>query len=225
VIRAFVGLLTALLTASLAGAQTPAPVAPQPPPAGVAQPVPATATPAQPGTTKPGQPAAPAAVTPPADYVIGAEDVLNIVIWREKDLSAEVVVRPDGMVTLPLMNDVQAAGLTPEQFRQQLTVAASKFVAEPSVTVIVRAINSRQVYIMGEVRTPGPYPLAGPTTVLQLIAKAGGLTEYADAKDIGVMRTENGRAVRMKFNYRDVSRGRKIEQNVLLRPGDTVIVP
>jgi polysaccharide export outer membrane protein len=222
VIRAFVGLLTALLTASLAGAQTPAPVAPQPPPSGVAQPAPGTSTPAPAGTDAS---KTPAEITVPADYVIGAEDVLNIVIWREKDLSAEVVVRPDGMVTLPLMNDVQAAGLTPEQFRQQLTVAASKFVAEPSVTVIVRAINSRKVYIMGEVRSPGPYPLAGPMTVLQLIARAGGLSEYADAKDIGVMRMENGRARRLKFNYKDVSRGRRIEQNVLLRPGDTVIVP
>lgn len=214
-IRVFVGLLGAMLTTVAVGAQAPAPVAPQPPPAGVSTPPPA-------GTAEPGQPDG---VTPPADYVIGAEDVLNIVIWREKELSAEVMVRPDGKVSLPLLNDVQAAGLTPEQFRLQLTVAAAKFVADPAVTVIVRAINSRKVYIMGEVRSPGPYPLAGPTTVLQLIARAGGLSEYADAKDIGVMRTENGRAVRLKFNYRDVARGRKIEQNVLLRPGDTVIVP
>jgi polysaccharide export outer membrane protein len=200
-------MIATLLTAPLA-AQTPAPVPPQPAPAGTAP----TAA------DKPG-------ITPPADYVIGAQDVLNVIIWREKDLSIEVMVRPDGMVSLPLLNDVQAAGLTPEQFRQQLTVAAAKFVADPSVSVIVRAINSRKVYIMGEVRSPGPYPLPGPTTVLQLIAQAGGLSEYADSEDIGVVRMENGRAVRLKFNYKDVSRGRKIEQNVLLKPGDTVIVP
>ncbi len=211
--RTGAGLLIALLAAAspLAQSQTPAPVAPQPPPAGAAQ--------------APTPPAPPEGIVPPADYVIGAEDVLSIVVWREKELSAEVTVRPDGVVTLPLLNDVQAAGLTPDQLRQQITTAAAKFVADPTVTVIVRTINSRKVYIMGEVRAPGPYPLTAPMTVLQLIARAGGLTEFADAKDIGVMRTDNGRATRLKFNYRDVSRGRRIEQNVLLRPGDTVIVP
>jgi polysaccharide export outer membrane protein len=231
--RAFSAILALWLAVTPLAAQTqqPAPAAPQPPPAGVQAPSPRTAQPAQPAPTTPGQPGTktpgqPAAeIIPPPDYVIGAEDVLNIVIWREKDLSAEVMVRPDGKVSLPLVNDVQAAGLTPEQFRQQLTAATAKFVAEPAVTVIVRAINSRKVYIMGEVRTPGPYPLPGPTTVLQLIAQAGGLSEFADAKDIGVVRMENGRAIRLKFNYNDVARGRKIEQNVLLKPGDTVIVP
>lgn len=161
----------------------------------------------------------------PPDYVIGAEDVLSIVVWREKELSADVTVRPDGKVSLPLLNDVQAAGLSPEQFRQQLTTAAAKFVADPSVTVMVKAINSRKVYIMGEIARPGPYPLTGPVTVLQLIALSGGLTQFADSKGIGVMRIENGRPRRLPFNYHDVARGRKIEQNVLLRPGDTIIVP
>jgi polysaccharide biosynthesis/export protein len=230
--RAFPAILALGLAATPLAARTqnPTPAAPQPPPAGVPAPAPGTAKPAQPTTATPQQPGAttpakPAEIVPPPDYVIGAEDVLNIVIWREKDLSAEVMVRPDGKVSLPLVNDVQAAGLTPEQFRQQLTAATAKFVAEPAVTVIVRAIHSRKVYIMGEVRSPGPYPLPGPTTVLQLIAQAGGLSEFADADDIGVVRTENGRAVRLKFNYNEVARGRKIEQNVQLKPGDTVIVP
>jgi polysaccharide export outer membrane protein len=224
--RVFSAILALWLAATPLAAQTqnPAPAAPQPPPTGVPAPAPGTARPAQPGPAKPAQPA-PAEIIPPPDYVIGAEDVLNIVIWREKDLSVEVMVRPDGKVSVPLLNDVQAAGLSPEQFRQQLTTAAAKFVADPSVTVIVKAINSRKVYIMGEVRAPGPYPLPGPTTVLQLIAQAGGLSEFADSKDIGVVRMENGRAVRLKFNYDDVARGRKIEQNVVLKPGDTVIVP
>jgi polysaccharide export outer membrane protein len=224
--RVFSAILALWLAATPLAAQTqnPAPAAPQPPPTGVPAPAPGTARPAQPGPAKPVQPA-PAEIIPPPDYVIGAEDVLNIVIWREKDLSVEVMVRPDGKVSVPLLNDVQAAGLSPEQFRQQLTTAAAKFVADPSVTVIVKAINSRKVYIMGEVRAPGPYPLPGPTTVLQLIAQAGGLSEFADSKDIGVVRMENGRAVRLKFNYDDVARGRKIEQNVVLKPGDTVIVP
>lgn len=209
--RLLLAALAASLLTATGAAQTPAQVPPQPAPTGAA-----------PAPAPPGQPEG---ITPPADYVIGAEDVLNIVVWREKELSAEVTVRPDGMVTLPLLNDVQAAGLTPDQLRQQITTAAAKFVADPTVTVIVRTINSRKVYIMGEVRSPGPYPLTAPMTVLQLIARAGGLSEYADSGDIGVVRTERGRTVRLKFNYKDVARGRKIEQNVLLKPGDTVIVP
>lgn len=203
-------LVAALWCAIVLGAS---PVLAQRPVPPTRQPAPATAAAAQ------------REVVPPADYVIGAEDVLNVVIWREKDLSAEVMVRPDGKVSLPLLNDIQAAGLTPEQFRQQVTAAVAKFVAEPAVSVIVRTINSRKVYIMGEVAKPGPYPLVGPVTVLQLIALSGGLTEFADAKGISVMRTENGQPKRLSFNYRDVSRGKKLEQNVLLRPGDTVIVP
>jgi polysaccharide export outer membrane protein len=233
--RVFSAIVALTIAATPLAAQTPAPTTPQPPPTGVPAPSPGTAKPAQPaqpttakptppGTSKPAQPAA-AEIVPPPDYVIGAEDVLNIVIWREKDLSVEVMVRPDGKVSVPLLNDVQAAGLTPEQFRQQLTAAAAKFVAEPSVTVIVRAINSRKVFITGEVRSPGTYPLIGPTTVLQLLALAGGTTEFAKVKDIGVLRTESGRTVRLPFNYREVSRGRRIDQNVLLRPGDTVVVP
>jgi polysaccharide export outer membrane protein len=169
--------------------------------------------------------AIPAGVTPPPDYSIGAEDVLSIVVWREKDLTAEVMVRPDGMVTLPLVNDVQAAGFTPERFRQELTKALEKYVESPNVTVIVKAINSRKVFITGEVTKPGPYALGGPTTVLQLIAQAGGLLEYADRENINVMRTVNGTVSMFRFNYKDVARGRKVEQNILLRPGDTVIVP
>jgi polysaccharide export outer membrane protein len=169
--------------------------------------------------------AVPAGVTPPADYVIGAEDVLSIVVWREKDLTADVMVRPDGMVSLPLVNDIQAAGLTPEEFRKNVTEATSRFVDTPTVSVIVKEINSRKVFITGEVTKPGPYPLGGPTTVLQLIAQAGGLLEYADRENINVMRTANGTVSMFRFNYKDVARGRKVEQNILLKPGDTVIVP
>jgi polysaccharide export outer membrane protein len=184
------------------------------------------APPATTPATAPQAPAAPAAaVVPPADYVIGTDDVLTVVVWREKDLSTEVKVRPDGMVSLPLVNDVKAAGLTPEEFRKDLTQRVSGFVADPSVTVMVREINSRKVFITGEVAKPGPYPLTAPTTVLQLIVQAGGLNEYADAKNIGVLRTVDGKVTRLRFNYKDVARGRGLEQNILLKPGDTVIVP
>jgi polysaccharide export outer membrane protein len=163
-------------------------------------------------------------VTPP-DYVIGADDVLAIIFWREQDLSSEVAVRPDGKISLPLLNDIQASGLTPEQLRGNITQAANRYVAEPAVTVVVKAINSRKVYITGQVGKPGPYPLSGATTVLQLIAMAGGVQEYAKDERIVVMRTENGRTVSHKFNYKQVSQGKNLQQNVELKPGDTIIVP
>jgi polysaccharide export outer membrane protein len=161
----------------------------------------------------------------PADYVIGPEDVLGVVFWRDQDMTGDVTVRPDGMVTLPLLGDIAAAGLTPDVLREQIQKAAGKYVQDPSVTVVVRQINSRKVFITGEVKTPGAYPLVAPRTVMQLIALAGGLNEWADAKAITVARTENGRQQSFKFNYKDVAHGKKLEQNILLKPGDTVIVP
>lgn len=169
-------------------------------------------------------PAAPAVVPPPG-YVIGVDDVLGILFWREKDLSGDVTVRPDGKITLPLLNEVNAAGLTPDQLRAEVTQGASRFIADPNVTVVVRQINSRKVFLVGQVQKPGPYPLTGPTTVLQLLSIGGGLLDYADDKNIMVMRTENGREQAMRFNYKEVSKGRNLKQNVELKPGDTVLVP
>jgi polysaccharide biosynthesis/export protein len=164
-------------------------------------------------------------IQPPSDYLIGPEDVLEVVFWREKDLSGQVMVRPDGMVSLPLLNDVQAAGLTPEQFRLKLLEAAGRFVENPSAAVIVRTINSRKVYATGELGKPGVYPLHGPMTVMQLITLAGGFSEYADVKSVAIVRNENGKAVRYKFNYKDYARGKNAQQDIALKPGDTVIVP
>lgn len=168
---------------------------------------------------------APASVPLPAGYLIGPEDVLSIVFWKDKDMSADVVVRPDGKISLPLLNEVQAAGLTPEQLRAQLTEVASKFVTEPTAAVVVKEIHSRKVFITGNVTKPGTYPLMGDMTVLQLIAVAGGLQEYADSKNIVVMRNDNGQKQSLKFNYKDVVKQRHVEQNVVLKSGDTVIVP
>ena len=174
-------------------------------------------------------PPAPAAAAPgvsvPLDYVIGPEDVLGVVFWRDTEMSGDVTVRPDGRITLPLIGDLQAAGSRPDVLREQIQKAADKYLSDANVTVVVRQINSRKVFITGEVTTPGAYPLVGPRTVMQLIALAGGLTEYADSKAISVMRTENGQPKSFKFNYRDVSRGRNLEQNIMLQPGDTVVVP
>lgn len=161
----------------------------------------------------------------PADYVIGAGDVLSVVFWREPDLSGEVTVRPDGKITVPLLKDISAAGLTPADLEKTLQDTAKRFIQDPNATVVVRQIHSRNVYITGNVARPGAYPLNTPTTVLQLIALSGGLLEYADAGGILVMRTEAGRPASFKFNYKDVSKGKSLSQNVLLKPGDTVIVP
>ena len=169
--------------------------------------------------------AAPAGVVVPPGYLIGPEDVLTIVVWREKDMSTDAVVRPDGQISIPLLNDLQAAGLTPDQLKASIEKAASKFVAEPNATVIVKAINSRKVHIVGNVIKAGTFPLAGDMTVLQLIAQAGGLQEWADSKHITVMRKEDGKDKALSFNYKDVVKQKHLEQNVLLKPGDTVIVP
>ena len=168
----------------------------------------------------------PAAVTAPSsDYTIGADDVLTIVFWRHKDLSGDVVVRPDGKITLPLINDVQAASLTTEQLRLELIEEAGRFVEDPMATVVVKQVNSRKVFITGNVVKAGTYPLTSPMTVVQLIALAGGLTEFADGKNISIVRTENGRAVGYQFSYHSIARRKNLKQNIELKPGDTIIVP
>lgn len=163
-------------------------------------------------------------VTPPAGYVIGADDVINVVFWREKELSAEVVVRPDGNVSLPLLNDVYAKGLTPEEFRVKVTAAAQRFVESPNVSVVIRAINSRKVFVTGSVLRPGTYPLGSSMTVLQAIALASGLTEFANGKNIRVIRDSEGKSESFKFNYHEVADGKNLAQNIQLRPGDTIVV-
>jgi polysaccharide export outer membrane protein len=161
----------------------------------------------------------------PADYVIGADDVLAIQFWSEKDMSAEVTVRPDGKIALPLLNDVHAAGLTPEELRDRLLTAARKFVENPNPTVMVKTINSRKVFITGQVEKPGTYPINHSLTVLQLIALAGGLREFVHGKNISVLRQESDRQVVYRFNYRDVINAKDLEQNIQLKPGDTIVVP
>jgi len=160
-----------------------------------------------------------------SDYRIGPEDVLNVVFWRDTELSAEVMVRPDGKISLPLLNDLQAAGFTPEELRQRLIEAAEKFIEEPNASVVVKSVNSRKVFITGMVSKPSAYPLVGTMTVLQLIATAGGLLEYADKDKIQIIRVVDGKTDYFKFNYSEVMRRRNVDQNIDLRPGDTVVVP
>src|SRR5206468_9383016 len=140
----------------------------------------------------------------PTEYIIGADDVLSIIFWRDKELTADVTVRPDGKISLPLLNDVQASGLTPAQLKDRISEESKKYVEDPNVTVVVKAINSRKVYITGEVRKPGPYSLSGSTTVLQLLSISGGMADFAKPEKITIVRVENGKPVSYRFNYKEV---------------------
>jgi polysaccharide export outer membrane protein len=161
----------------------------------------------------------------PADFVIGPDDVLGVVFWKEPDLTSDVTVRPDGRITLPVIGELAAAGLRPEQLQTEIVARASKYLTAPNVQVVVRTINSRRVFVTGRVTTPGGHLLNGPLTVMQAIALAGGLTEYADAKNIAVLRTTSKGTVRFQFNYKDVAKGKNLQQNIVLQPGDTLVVP
>jgi|SRR5690242_17947396 len=159
------------------------------------------------------------------NYVIGSEDVLDISVWKEPDLSRTVPVRPDGKISLPLLNDVQAAGLTPPQLAAAITTSLNKFVTTPQVTVIVTQINSQRVYLLGEVTRPGAYTLIPGMTFLQALSNAGGFTSYANPKKIYLLREENGKQQKLFFNYKEVIEGKRTDQNVLLKTGDTIVVP
>jgi len=174
--------------------------------------------------------AAKPAVPPPTvaieeGFTIGPEDVLGVVVWREADVSGDVTVRSDGIITLPLIGDVKAAGLTPQQLGDRIQTALREFITDAAVTVVVRQMNSRKVFITGEVAKPGAYPLVSTMTVMQLIAVAGGLNEFAEGKSISVMRTEGGQTKTLPFDYKNVANGKKARQNIVLKPGDTVVVP
>ena len=160
----------------------------------------------------------------PSDYVIGVQDVLSVVFWREKDMSAEVIVRPDGKISLPMLNDVTAAGLTPEALAAVVAQAGSKLVRDAGATVIVKEIRSRKIYIIGEVARPGTLQLGSEMTVLQALGEAGGFIEGADKGDVIIVRNEAGKERRFKFNYNDVVKGKNPSQNIRLVPGDTIIV-
>jgi len=158
-------------------------------------------------------------------YVIGPADILEIHVWREPDLSRTIPVRPDGKITLPLLNDVQASGLTPLELKARIEKGLAKFVESPTVSVAVQEIHSKNIFVFGQVESPGQYPLQQDLTVLQALSLAGGLAEWADKGDIIVLRKENGKQRRIKFDYKNVSKGKHLERNIFLRPGDTIIVP
>lgn len=160
-----------------------------------------------------------------SNYVIGPEDVLYIHVWREELLSRTVPVRMDGNISLPLIDEIQAAGLTPLQLKEMLVERLKKFIDEPNVSVIVMEANSHKVFISGQVRNPGVYRLRSETTILQIIPMAGGFTEWANQKKILVIRKEGGKEKRITINYKKIIDGKGPEENLVLKPGDTIIVP
>ena len=159
------------------------------------------------------------------DYKIGPQDMLRVDVWKEPDISRTVPVRPDGKITLPLVNDVQAAGLTTTQLAAKIAEGLKKYITSPQVTVGVTEINSRRIFVNGEVARAGAFPLLPNMTVLQALSSAGGFTQFAREKKIYILRMENGKQVKYPFNYKEAVSGKNVEQNIILQGGDIIVVP
>jgi polysaccharide biosynthesis/export protein len=159
------------------------------------------------------------------EYKIGPQDVLRIDVWKEPEITRTVPVRPDGKITLPLLNDIQAAGQTPMELANVIHEGLKKYINDPQVTVSVEEINSRRIYVTGEVTRPGAFPLLPNMTVLQALTSAGGFTQFAKMKNIYVLRTEGGKQSKLPFNYKAVIDGKNTADNIQLRAGDTIVVP
>jgi polysaccharide biosynthesis/export protein len=160
----------------------------------------------------------------PSTYVIGPDDVLYISVWKEQDLTNTLPVRPDGMISMPLLHDVQAAGLTPTQLSDSITEKLKKYITDPRVTVVVTQMNSQRIYVMGEVQHTGPMNLLPGMTVLQALAAAG-FTQFANTKGIYILRDENGTPRKIPVDYKKLVKGEDINQNIVLKPRDTIVVP
>ena len=194
---------------------------------GAKQELPESADPAKPG------PSATPDTTPPrvADvqpnsFVIGTEDILNINVWREPEVSKILPVRPDGMISLPLVGEIKARGQTPVQLQDAIATELKKFMSDPQVTVIITQVNSLTFNVVGMVQKPGYYPLTRRMTVLDAIALSGGFQPFAKQKKVYVLRSSaNGKQVRLPFNYKDVIKGKRPDENIELQPRDTVVVP
>lgn len=162
----------------------------------------------------------------PSNYVVGEADVLRVSVWKQPDISQpSVIVRPDGMISVPLVGEVRVSGMTPSQIETVLVSDLKQFVNDPRVTVTVAEIGSKNVYVTGEVHKPGAYPIVGPVDVLQVIAKAGGVTPYAHGRRVFVLRQVNGQKQKLPVNYSRIFSGKNPEQDIALQPGDTVVVP
>jgi len=161
----------------------------------------------------------------PADYIIGADDTLHVTVWKEPDMSVTLPVRPDGKISIPLLDDVQAAGMTPMQLATSIKDKLKKYISDPRVTVVVTAMTSQRIYVLGEVVHSGPMPLLPHMTVLQALSTAG-FTQFANLKGIYLLRVqEGGQQTKLPFNYKEAIKGRGTQQNIVLKPGDTIVVP
>jgi len=216
--QAFLLILPVLGAALVAGQSVPDMRGPSP--REQSQPAQTPAGTAPPATAPRDVRALPVAVDP-HKYIIGAQDVLLVQVWREGDLSGDKVVRPDGKISFPLIGEMQASGITPDDLAKSVTAAFSKFINNPEVTVSLLAVNSKKYYIDGEVNKPGEYRLVTPTTILEALSEAGGFREFAKSAKIRILRGTTS----LKFNYKEVSHGKKMEQNVYLESGDHIIVP
>jgi polysaccharide export outer membrane protein len=165
------------------------------------------------------------AAEPAPEFVIGVEDVLQILMPDHPELSITVPVRPDGRISVPLVDDVVAAGLSPDELKANLVEAYRAFVTIPNISVLVQEIHSLKVYVLGEVLSPGAFDLQRPVRVLQAIALAGGFTQYAEKNRVIVLRELDGKQERLEINLKRVYSGASIEENILLRPGDTLVIP
>lgn len=165
------------------------------------------------------------AVSASEDYTLGAEDVVEILVWKNEALSRTVSLRPDGKISLPIVGDIQAAGLTATQLRDSVKERLREFKETPEVSVIVREVNSLAVFVMGEVARPGKLQLRSQTTLLQAISLSGGFTQYADPENILLLRREGGGETRIRIRYKDIVSGRNPDGNLLLQRGDTIVVP
>jgi polysaccharide export outer membrane protein len=181
------------------------------------------ATPAQ--VTAPASAAPNSALeTASSSYVIGPSDVLAVTVWKEPSLSGSILVRPDGMITLPLIGDVQATGLTPLQLADQIAAKLKKYVQDPNVSVVVDSIHSKVIYLLGEVGKRGPIDMTSGMTLLDAIASAGGLSDYANVKKIYILRDQAGKHERIPVHYKEALKGNS-QFNLILEPGDTIVVP
>jgi polysaccharide export outer membrane protein len=160
-----------------------------------------------------------------SSYKIGPNDILTIFVWKETELSRDVTVMPDGKITYPLIGEIMAQGQTASELKKAIADKLQNFVTAPEVTVIVRESRSQVIYAIGKVARPGPYPLAPGMTVMQALSAAGGFAEWADQKNILIVRREGGKETQLRFNYKEYTAGEKLEQNILLKPGDTLVVP
>ena len=171
------------------------------------------------------QATSPSSAGPAVDsYVIGKSDVLSVTVWKQPDLSGNLLVRPDGMVSMPLLGDVQAAGSTPLQLADRIETKLKKYMQDPEVSVVVTQINSKVIYLLGEVGKKGPVQMTAGMTLLEAIASAGGLTDFANSKKMYILRSEDGKHQKIRVRYKQALKGDPAS-NLLLQPGDTIVVP